>query len=421
MPAPSPFHSRTQPLCRSYAWKDWAGYAAVCTYDSCHEPEYYAVRQTCAVLDVTPLHKYEIAGADAAEFLAFLTVRDVRALKAGRVSYLCWCDDDGKLLDDGTVTVLGDGRYRLTASLPQLHWLSLCADGFDVEITDVSDSMAALALQGPRARDVLADLCQEDVSRLRFFRHRRCTFGDDIAGELTRTGYTGDLGYELWVDAARAEALWDALFAVGPSHGLLPMGLDALDMLRIEAGFVLQGVDYRSARVCLIEGQRSSPFEMGLGWTVDLERDDGLPFVGQAALRREAARGSRYKFVGLEVSWAAIEALYDAYGLPPARAAAAWRHNTPVYVDELQVGYATSGTWSPLLKAELALAHLETRYAEAGSEVAIEMTVEYGQRRRVMARVAELPFFDPARKRAIPAKAKATKKAKATAKKAAAS
>lgn len=395
MPIPTPFHERTAPLCTSHLWKEWAGYLAVRSFDTCHEPEYIAFRHACGLLDVSPLYKYRVTGHDAGRFLARVVCRDVRRLRPGRVTYTTWCDEDGKVLDDGTVTRLEDAVWRVTSAEPALAWFTRHARGFDVQVEDVSATLAALSLQGPTSREALAAAAGAAVRPLRFFGHLHAT----IAGrpvDVTRTGYTGDLGYEVWVDRADALAVWDALVEAGAPHGLLPAGLDALDMTRVEAGFVLQGVDYVSARAALIEAQSSTPAELDLDWTVDLDRD---PFIGQDALRAEAERGRRHAFVALDVDWDELVLLYRAKGLPPAIPAAAWREARPVYAGRQQVGRATSGTFSPTLKRNLALATVEARYAALGTRLAIEATVEY-ERHRVTATVCPKPPFDPERKRA---------------------
>lgn len=395
MPLPSPFHARTAELCTSYRWKEWAGFHAVCSFDTCHEREYVALRHAAGLLDVTPLYKYRVAGPDAARFLARVTSRDVTRLKVGQVGYGCWCDEGGKVLDDGTVARLDETSFRVTSADPSYGWLVENALGWDVTIEDVSRELAALALQGPNARAVLDEASDGAAQGLGFFRLGRASIGG-VALEVTRTGYTGDLGYELWMPADGALRVWDALLAAGRPHGLEPMGLDALDVARIEAGFILLGVDYRSARRCLIDVQKSSPFEIGLGWTVHLDRD---PFVGQAALRREAEAGSAWGLAGLELDYEELEDLYERYDLPVQLPAGASRLPVPVYDGPQQIGYATSSTWSPLLKRSIALASLRRPWAEVGRRVAVEVTIEY-ERRRVSAEVVRRPFFDPERKRA---------------------
>lgn len=395
MPIPTPFHPRTSRLCESYAWKEWAGYHAVRHFASCHEPEYVAYRHACGLLDVSPLYKYRIGGRDAAAFLSRVLCRDVRPLQVHRVAYSTWCDDRGKILDDGTVTRLDDSVYRLTSAEPALAWLQRHVRGFDVHIEEVSARIAALAIQGPTSRAVLHAATDANLDKLRFFGHTHALL-DGVPVEITRTGYTGDLGYELWLDADHALTAWDALMHHGTPHGLLPAGLDALDMTRVEAGFVLNGVDYTSARDCRVASQMSTPFELDLGWTVHLERE---PFVGQRALLAEHATGPRHAFVGLDIDWNEIDAMFGAHGLPPSVPVAAWRDARPVYHGRRQVGRATSGTWSPTLKKNLALATVERAYSMKGSRLEIEVTVEY-ERRRATAVVTDKPFFDPPRKRA---------------------
>jgi aminomethyltransferase len=394
MPLPTPFHERTRDACITYQWKDWAGYHAPRTYGLSPEREYNAIRHGSAMLDVTPLFKYDVTGPDAAAFLSWVLARDVQKLKPGRMTYVCWCDDEGKVLDDGTCARLDD-RMRLTAAAPAYPHLLRQAEGFDVSVADISADVAALALQGPTSRDLLRQVCDADMDALKFFGVVEVRFSSG-KGWLSRTGYTGDLGYELWVPNAGALALWDALVAAGASFGLEPVGLDALDISRIEAGFILRGVDYHGANEALIEAQKSTPFEINLGWTVQLERD---AFIGQQALAKDKAAGAKWSFVGLDIEWLAIEALYAQHGLPPQVPAAAWRTNVPVYADGRQVGRATSGAWSPTLKKNLALATMETAYAAPGTHVAIEWTVEW-ERKTVPAIVSKTPFFDPPRKRA---------------------
>jgi aminomethyltransferase len=397
MPVPSPFHPRTAELCTSLRWKDWAGYFAVCSYGATHEREYYALRHAVGMIDVTPLFKYDVSGPDAARLLSFVTVRDIGKLKLEQSTYLCWCDDDGKVLDDGTVTRLGEERFRMTSAEPYFHWLADQAEGLDVRLEDVTEKVAALAVQGPSSRALLASVVDGDVTGLRFFRALRGRVRD-FECVVTRTGYTGDLGYEIWVENEHALDLWDALTVGGRAHGLLPAGLDALDVTRIEAGFILAGVDYFPARGAAIESRKASPFELGLDWTVKLERE---PFIGQAALLAERARGSPRATVGLVLDWQELEAMYEAEGLPPDLPSAAWRGGVPVYSGARHVGRATSGAWSPTLKKYLAIALVESESAAAGTRLEMEVLVEF-KRRRVTATVTERPFFDPPRKRETP-------------------
>lgn len=396
MPIPSPFFPRTSKLCESMLWKDWSGYYAARCYASCHEREYFALRHAAGVIDVSPLLKYEICGRDAGAFLAYLTVRDLRKLKVGRVTYLCWCDEDGKVVDDGTVSRLDEDAYRLTANGPMLGWLQQHAVGFEVTIEDSSDRIGVLALQGPFSRDILARAVERDISGLKFFAWENAR----IAGVevlVSRTGYTGDLGYEIWTDRDQALPVWDALMAVGKPQRLLPAGLDAMDVTRVEAGFILNGVDYFGSLHCLIDSRKSTPNGIGLGWSVKLQRER---FLGRTALLKEKEDGSTWALVGLEYDWDEFEQLFDKVGLPPQLPSGAWRDPVPVFDDRgRQVGQATSGAWSPLLKKNLALATIPSGMAAVGTALQIEVSVEY-QRKKVTARVVNRPFFDPERKKA---------------------
>ena len=391
----TPFHSRTAALVRGHTWRHWAGYVVPASYDLIHDLEYAAIRGTAGLIDVTPLFKYRIHGPAAGALLDRVVTRDVARSKVGQVLYTPWCDPEGKVLDDGTVTRLAEDLFRLTSAHPNLRWLHQNAVGMDVVIEDETYDTAALSLQGPAARQILNLVADRDLTKLKFFRAAETSLGA-IPATVTRTGYTGDLGYEIWVANDRAEALWDLLIAAGAPHGLQPSRRHAVGGARIEAGLILIDVDYVSARRALIERQKSSPFELGLGWTV---ARDKAPFVGQRALERERVAGSAWALRGLVVDWDALEELYADVGLPSQVPALPWRTSAPVYVGGRQVGYATSGCWSPLLKKSLALAHLEAPHAAPGTEVEIEVTVEH-RRRRALATVAKTPFFDPERKRA---------------------
>ena len=394
MPLESPFHPRTAKLCTSYAWKQWGGYYAVNHFGESHLPEYWAFREGCAVTDVTPLLKYELEGRDAARLLSRMLVRDVAGLRVGRVAYACWCDEAGKVIDDGTVSRLGEERFFLTAAEPSLSWLGRLARGLDVEVRDLSERVAALSLQGPTSRDVLRRCSDADMGALGFFRTADARL-DGTPVRISRTGYSGDLGYELWCDAPDAVKVWDAVASAGRSLGLEPAGIEALDMARIEAGFIMLGVDYYSAPRVTIDARRSTPYEIGLDWCVELERE---AFLGQQALREEAARGAAWKLVGVEADWRELEELYASYDLPPALAPAASRATVPLYADGRFVGQVTSSVWSPLLKRHLSLASVKASHAALGTRVELEHTVLY-ERRKVSARIVERPFFDPERKR----------------------
>jgi glycine cleavage system T protein (aminomethyltransferase) len=393
----TPFHSRTAPLNQAQSWRRWGGYLAASSYELHHDREYWAIRNSAALIDVSPLLKYSIAGPDAERLMDRVVTRDVTKCRIHQVLYTPWCDEDGKVMDDGTLARLSNDTFRLTSAEPNLRWLQDNALGMDVTIRDISDDLAAVALQGPRARAILHDAAGGVADDLRFF---WMTAGE-IAGipvEITRTGYTGDLGYEVWTDSANAEALWDGLIAAGEDHGILPAGMLALDLARVEAALVLIGVDYVPAHRALIEDQKSSPFEIGLGWAVKLDKKS---FVGRNALLAEKERGPQWELRGLELDWDALETLYGKVGLPAQLPTEGWRTSVPVYEGDLQVGYATSGCWSPLLKKYIALTHLHAEHARIGNDLQMEITVEH-HRRRALARVVETPFFNPERKRSTP-------------------
>lgn len=390
----TPFHDRTAPLCQAQNWRRWSGYLAASSYELTHEREYHAIRNAAALIDVSPLYKYLIRGPDAVRLMDRLVTRNVMKCDVGRVLYTTWCDEAGKVIDDGTLSRLDESVFRLTSGEPNLRWLHENAFGLRVEIEDVSDSVAALALQGPRSRDVLEAARGASLSDLRFF---RVTTGR-IAGfpvEISRTGYTGDLGYEIWLDAAHALPIWDALIEVGAAHGIAPVGILAMDIARVEAGLLLINVDYVPTRKAFIDAQRSSPLELGLGWTVHLDKES---FVGREALLAESRRAPGWRLQGIDIEWEPLEQLHAAEGLPPDLPRTAWRTSVPIYSNGKQVGYATSGCWSPLLKKYIALAHLEAPFTEAGTPVEMEVTIEH-RRRRTPARVTDTPFFDPERKR----------------------
>jgi aminomethyltransferase len=393
----TPFHARTAPLMQGAAWRRWAGYTVASSYELVHDREYHAIRTSAALLDVSPLYKYHISGPDAARLLDRVVTRDVGGAKVGQVLYTTWCDREGKVIDDGTVSRLDDNFFRLTAADPNYRWLGDNARQLDVTIEDVSDRIAALALQGPNARVILEETTGSDLSALKYFRLTKSAIrGTPVT--ITRTGYTGDLGYEIWMDASAAIPIWDALIACGTPYGITPAGMLALDMARIEAGLMLIEVDYFSCRHALIELQKSSPLELSLDWTVAKAKPR---FNGRRAIRAEQARGPSWRFVGVEVDWASLESLYTTMGLAPRLPTQAWRTSVPLYDVNAarQVGYATSGCWSPLLKRYIALAHLESRYAKPDTQLEIEITIEH-RRKRALASVRALPFFNPERKRA---------------------
>jgi aminomethyltransferase len=390
------FHSRTAALNRKMQWREWSGYFASSVYADFHDIEYNAIREAAALIDVSPLYKYVVSGPDATQLVDRVVTRDATKLAVGSVMYTPWCDEHGKVVDDGTIHRLDDERYRWTAADPQLRWLRQNSAGLDVTIDEETETTAALALQGPLSRDILEAATGESFADLRYFRRRLAKIGR-TAIDVSRTGYTGDLGYELWIPAARAVSIWDALMEAGAAYGLRPAGMVALDVVRLEAGLILLEVDYTSARHAMNPDQHYSPFEIGLGRLVSFDKGD---FVGRLALEREArAGGPARRLVGLQLDWYDIEGLYDAQGLPPAINPSVDRAPVPVFAGGRQVGRATSHGWSPILKQAIALASVPPQHEAISSRLSVEWTVE-GRRGRVGATVVDLPFLDLPRKRA---------------------
>lgn len=398
MPVGSAFHARTLELCESLNYRDWAGYYAVSAYETHYEHEYNAIRNACALIDISPLYKYRLAGPDAVRLVNRVITRDASRMSVGQVYYTPWCDEDGKVIDDGTVTRVSEQVFRWTAADPSLRWFTGNASGLNVQIEDISESVAALALQGPTSARLLSQVCDAGLASLKYF---RATTGH-IAGvpvDVTRTGYTGDLGYEIWMPWDAALQVWDAIAAAGHAFDLHPTGMLALDVSRIEAGLLLIDVDFQSSRKALIESQKYSPYELGLGRLVDLKKG---AFVGRAALAAEAKRGIARQIVGLELDWTEVEKLYEAVGLPPTAPPGTSRVAVPVYKGRSQVGRATSTTWSTTLKKMIALATIDAPHYALGTTVEMEMTVE-AVRHRATATVVPTPFFNPPRKTALPA------------------
>ena len=395
MPIGTAVHERTFPLCESLNFREWSGYYAVSAYEAHHEHEYNAIRNAAALIDVSPLFKYLISGKDAVKLVDRVITRDAQKLAAGQVYYTPWCDEHGKVIDDGTVTRVGEETFRWTAADPSLRWFTQNAIGLDVTIDDISEQMAALALQGPTSARLLDAVADADIRHLKYFRMTR----GRIAGvpvEISRTGYTGDLGFEIWMPWDRAIDVWDALMTGGRAFDIHPAGMLALDVARVEAGLLLIDVDFNSSKKALIESQKYSPLEMGLGRLVQLDK---RPFVGRAALADEQRRGPARQIVGLEISWPAVEQLYDGLGLAPQLAETASRVPVPVYRNGRQVGRATTTTWSPVLKKLIALATVAAPHFAEGSALEVEVTVE-AARHRVPATVVKTPFFNPPRKTA---------------------
>ena len=396
MPVPTPFHARTSALCESHEWRGWSGYLAAALYEPYHEREYYTIRNAAALIDVSPLFKYEISGPDASRLVNRIITRDVNKCAIGQVLYTPWCDDDGKVIDDGTVSRLEENRFRVTAADPNLVWFQDCGYGLDARVYDVSEHLAALALQGPNARKILEEaLAEVNLDGLKYYRLAPARAGD-FTLTVSRTGYTGDLGYELWVAPEHAVRLWDMLMENGRGYGIAPVGMVALDIARIEAGLLLIEVDYISSRKALIEAQKSSPYEIGLGWAVDLDKES---FVGKQALLAEKQRGSQWKLVGLETDWESLEREFARVDLTPRLAGRASRSAVPIYKNGRHIGQATSHTFSPILKKYIAIGTVLGEHADPGAPVKMEFTVEY-VRQQADAVLVKTPFYNPPRKRA---------------------
>jgi aminomethyltransferase len=395
----TPFHSRTAALNEGQRWEDWEGFLAATMYGLDPLMEYNAIRLGCGLFDVSPLHKYEVRGRDAKAFLQRMVVRNLAPSRPGRGFYTVWCDDDGKVVDDGAVFHIGDDHLRLTSTLSSLEWLADNASGFEVTIEDASEEVVGVAVQGPTSRDLLQKLTSADLSALKFW---HCT-ETDVAGApclVSRSGYTGDLGFEIFLRPGDAERVWDAAMDLAPDYQMRPCGLVALDMTRIEAGLLQIDAEFISAKRTLFEVQKSSPLELGVGWMCKL---DGDFFVGRDALLAEKANGSsRWSTVGIDLDVTALERCFREYDMPLHLPVQSWVEPVPIYADEPQehlIGRGTSGMWSPLLKRYIVIARVPPRHAALGSRFFIEEMIE-ARSFSIPARVVDMPFFDPPRKRA---------------------
>src|SRR5260370_5835318 len=348
-------------------------------------------------MELSPLLKYRVRGRDATKFVDRVISRDINRVAVDQVIYCCWCDPEGKVIDDGTITRLGENDYRWTAADPSLRWFRQNELGLDVEIEDISEQTAALALQGPMSGKLLHAAADANIENLKYF---RVTHGKiaGVAVDISRTGYTVDLGFEIWLPWKDALRVWDKLVNEGEVFDIHPAGMIALDVARIEAGLILIEVDYTSSKKALIDAQKFSPTGIGLGKLVDLKKDN---FVGRDALGSEAKKGPERALVGLEIDWNEVEALYEQVEMAPQVPSMASRVAVPVYRAGKQVGKATSTTWSPTLKKMIAIACVRREQSAVGTTLAMEMTVE-AVRRTVSARVVAMPFFNPPRKTAVP-------------------
>jgi aminomethyltransferase len=396
MPVGTALHERTFALCQSLNYREWSGYYTVSVYEVHHEHEYNAIRNACALIDITPLYKYLVSGKDATKLVNRVITRDINKVAVGQVIYCCWCDEQGKVIDDGTITRLQENQYRWTAADPSLRWFRQNGLNLSVQVEDVSEKVAALALQGPTSGKLLKSVAEAEIANLKYFRMTSAKIAG-VPVDISRTGYTGDLGYEIWVAWSDAVRVWDAFIEKGKQFDIHPAGMLALDVARIEAGLLLIEVDYISSKKALIPSQKYSPYELGFGKMVHLEKEN---FVGKAVLECDHQKGAARQLVGLELDWTEVEARYDKFGLTPAAPTQASRVAVPVYRGK-QVGKATSTTWSPVLKKMIALASIESPHAQLGTKLQMEITIE-AIRQKVTAKVVKLPFFSPPRKTAVP-------------------
>jgi aminomethyltransferase len=397
VPVGTAFHERTLALCESLNYREWSGYYTVSVYEMHHEHEYNAIRNSAALIDISPLFKYRVTGKDATKFVNRVISRDINKVSIDQVIYCCWCDPDGKVIDDGTITRLAETEYRWTAADPSLRWFQQNALGLNVRIDDISEQVAALALQGPTSGRLLNTVAEADITNLKYFRVTHGTIAG-VPVDISRTGYTGDLGFEIWMPWKNAVKVWDELNSKGKAFDIHPAGMIALDIARIEAGLILIEVDYTSSKKALIDAQKFSPAEIGLGKLVDLKKET---FVGREALQREAKKGPDRALAGLEINWNEVESLYDKVGMAPQVPSMASRTAVPVYRGGRVVGKATSTTWSPTLKKMIALACVSRENSTVGTTLSMEITVE-AVRHAVPAKIVPLPFFNPPRKTAVP-------------------
>jgi aminomethyltransferase len=395
----SPFHDRVAAANQTSLWSHWAGHLVVDKYQMSEKWEYVAIRNAVGVFDSSPLYKYRITGPDAERYLGGVLARDVRTCRPGQAQYTIWCDERGFVNEDGVVFRHSDQDFLLTAAEPNLAYFRDLV-GYDrVEIDDVSDQYGSLAIQGPRAHAVLMQLAPE-VSDLGYFDHTPAKLGG-TAVTMSRTGFTGDLGYEVFCDVADAPAVWDAIFDAGAAHGILPFGQTALLMARIEAGLLLIHVDFDASRFAENDEHRSTPLELGMQWMLNGIDDTSRPFIGRRAILRERAEGtSRWKLMGLMVDPFDYHDKYTAAGMVPPKDHTPVHEDMMVYDDNVErVGYATSFMYSPVLQRHIALAHVRPELATVGQKVNLEFTINH-RYVQVGAHVARNPMFAPPRKTA---------------------
>jgi len=396
----TPFHPRLNQLNTTGLYTHWSGHLSALRYSHAPKHEYFAVRNSVGIFDTSPLFKYWIRGRDAERFLAGLFVRDIRTCRPGRAQYTIWCDDRGFVMEDGVAFRHSDNEFFMTAARPNLGFFQDLAGRLDVEITDVSDDYGVLAVQGPRSRAVLAELTG-DIAGLRYFEHTETKIGKAVV-TVSRTGYTGDLGYEVAVPSDHALEVLDALLAAGDGHGIRPFGEEALMMLRIEAGLPLIDVDFHNSRLVFTDHDRVTPQELGMGWMLR-GIDDDRAFVGRDAIRRELADGtSRWATVGLVVDWEDWNRLYREAGLLPEKNEQPLGWESMLYdATGNHIGYATAFMYSPVLQRHIGMARVLPAHSATGSELHLETTINH-HNTTVLARTARMPLYNPERKTATP-------------------
>jgi aminomethyltransferase len=395
----TPFHPRTSVLNETSLWRHWAGWVVPEKYQMDEKVEYFAVRNAAGLFDTSPLFKYRIWGADAERYLSGVLARDIRRCRPGWAQYTMWCDDRGFVIEDGVVLRASPDEYFLTSAEPNLAYLRGLTGHLRVEIDDISSRYGLLALQGPHSRSILVGLVPE-TEELKPFQLTSAKIGNAPV-IISRTGYTGDLGYEIWVETADAVEVWDQIMEAGAARRLIPFGNLALRMLRIEAGLVLIGVDFESSRFAWTEEQCVSPVELGYGWMFrDLAADD-RPFIGRGALLRELSEGtSRWKLAGLVLDWDMFQQAHKHLGLPTAKDHVPVQEAMMVYDDAHHVvGFSSSYMYSPLLQNHICLARLPPDLTAPGSQIELEIMINH-RYYPVGATVTKLPFFNPERKTA---------------------
>jgi len=395
----TPFHERTRALNQTGLWSHWSGHLAADRYQMSDKFEYFAVRNSAGIFDSSPLYKYRIHGPDAERFLAGVLARDIRACPPGHAQYTIWCDDRGFVIEDGVILRHSTDDFLLTAAEPNLAYFSDLVGRDRVRIEEVTDDLCVLAIQGPRSRDLVSRLVPDAATLPSFGLTNGTVAGSPVS--VSRTGYSGDLGYEMWIPTADGLRVWDTLWESVAGHGVLPFGLSALYMLRIEAGLLLLDVDFASSRFAWTDEDRSTPFELGLGWMLrDLATDDRA-FIGRRALERELADAtSRWRFSGLILDWQDYDRIYDAAGLIPPKDHTPIQEELFVYDDEIrQVGYASSSMYSPMLQRHIALARVRPELARPGTPLRVEVDVNHHYE-YVRATAARLPLYNPARRTA---------------------